>query len=685
MRNDRLRMHSFYADLLYSIRYLFDNIVFEPGYIKQYEFNIGSRTFQLEYETQYAMPSALINYQESNPNLYHSWLLLRNDHKNQSKFPVLFNNTKDLTLELQEEEYQVSVEVIINCESQYSAIELEHRIKSRTPLNKLLQIYNFYTFLELPDEILNPSMFDINNDEIFNLYQKYDYISDHVVNCCAVRYEPLVRLESCSCSIGTSEPRSFSVNCNYTFTTGVPIYYNIPFSERPRFRFSDILKEKKAITIIDKDQLILQGNFISSDDKLSKEYIPIFPDDDHNFSENFKIDDIYEYEVSGKITNYYYYGECDIILEKDSKIEEFKNNFQLTINTKTNKKSLILKGILTGELFDFVICEYKFTGLFKGRFNSIEIDQKITIHNYTIIENSFSIKEDVKIKKVNDFNISHKYTFTPIVNGDIHSTMTYINSRILEFIPDESEVVGVIFKEHETSKIHIIYENVRIDKYGNFIIPISYINKNNNKTFASIRGKLNRVTMAINTEIIKEQYDADFDVIAVLFNFQFKSSPKYGARYIHGINLNIYPDYIGQSPIALGTKPVSFMKNQFNTSVSHSNLKNIRNYILSPLLNDDNVFKYDAETDQIIITIHIDDYLEFYQMHTHERLYWKFTFENNVIDSEGELIQLILDDSNINPRILKFKCDKELYQNSLRYYTVSNPIFFQIYEQLKDR
>lgn len=684
MRNNRLRIHSFYSDLLLSIRYLFDNIIFEPGYIKHYEFNVGNRSFQLEYKTQYDMPMAIINYQESHPSLYHPWLLLRTGNNNQSKFPVLFDSNKDLTLELQEEEYEIAVEVTINCESQFSAVELEHKIKSRTPLNKPLHLYSFYTFLEIPDEVLNPLMFDVNNDEIFNLYQKYDHTSDEVVHCCAIRYEPLIRLDNCASSIGTSETRSFSVSCSFVFITGVPVYYDIPASEKPTKNIADYLKEEKVAIPVDKKQPILQLISKLSNDKLVKEYIPIVIDKSHSFNNNFIFDNEYDSSVVGKITKYHYFGYCKIVLEVDSKLEEFKVDFKLVADLKNNKQELTLNGILTGKLTELNITDMTFSGMFYGQFNEKLLNQKVTASEYTIVERSFDV-EDPQLQINDNVDFSHTSNFIPLINGeDAHSSMPHVNSRILEFIPEKTKAVGIIIKEYDSTSFHNIDCDEELDEYGNFIIPITYVNLQNNKTYGSVKGKINRSTMILNTEIIKEQYDADFDVIAVLFDFSFKTSPRYGARYIKNVNLNIYPDHIGYDPVAVGVPSASFVQNQFDNIYQYKDLRLLRNYILSPTIDGTSVFEYDKEKDKVLIRFYLDEGFQFYELYQSNKLYWKFTFENRSYDSNGDLITLIDDEVSSNSFILKFECDKELYQDYLKYYSLTEPIFFQIYESIEE-
>lgn len=221
-------IHNFFHDVLLSIRTLFDSTIFPNNFIKSYHFNIANRSFQLSkngYKTQYEFPTCLIRFNDDQysfgerPNVCQNILT---DNINQ--IPVLYDTTTLHQLILQEEHSSITTSVTINCESQLQAMDVEHRVKRYLPLNKFMSLINFSSFLEVqPEELLRMNI-NYNDNEIINLFTKMDNKSGHIIYCYAVNYNPLIRLDSCSVSLGDGQERSFPVNLELTYYIQVPVW-----------------------------------------------------------------------------------------------------------------------------------------------------------------------------------------------------------------------------------------------------------------------------------------------------------------------------------------------------------------------------------------------------------------------------------------------------------------------------
>lgn len=223
-----MQIHNFYSDLLLSVRILLDNHIFPPKYIKDYEFNIANRTFQLakyDYKPNYAFPSAIISLNDDQytfgerPSIIQHLTL-----ENINQIPVLFDYETENKLLLQEEHVQVSISLQINCESQLQAKEVEFAIKRWLPLNKYIQTINFTSFLEVSPNILQTLGMDYNRREIANLFVRLNKNLGEVEYCFSNNYNPLIKLESISSSLSDGTSRSFPVNCELTYQIQMPMW-----------------------------------------------------------------------------------------------------------------------------------------------------------------------------------------------------------------------------------------------------------------------------------------------------------------------------------------------------------------------------------------------------------------------------------------------------------------------------
>lgn len=222
-------IHNFLSDVLQSISILFDRYIFNPNYIKSYEFNIANRTFQLsknDYKPNYSLPAAIVKlndeqytFGERPSTIQHSTIA------NMNQVPVLLDLKSGNKLILQEEHSQLSITVTINCESQLQAKDVEFKIKHWLPLNKYIQVFNFTSFIEVSPHILETLEMDFNDREIINLFIRLNKNLGQVEHFFSNNYYPLIKLESIDSSLDDGTNRTFSVNCELTYQIQTPKYF----------------------------------------------------------------------------------------------------------------------------------------------------------------------------------------------------------------------------------------------------------------------------------------------------------------------------------------------------------------------------------------------------------------------------------------------------------------------------
>lgn len=223
-------IHNVYSDLLSSSAYFLNNFILTDHHLKinHFQYNIGNTSFQLNYETQYELPAAIVTLQSPIPFINHPYTFHRNIFNNMNKVPVLYDRTKDIELFIQEEMYTVPVTININCDSQLQALEIQHRLINYIPINKYLQAYKYTSFFEIDPNLLSKYLIDVSKDKIDNIFYKQNKYTDSFDYCFSVEYEPLIRLNSCDVGIDVSTNSSFQVACSFEFLTHIPIYMVAP-------------------------------------------------------------------------------------------------------------------------------------------------------------------------------------------------------------------------------------------------------------------------------------------------------------------------------------------------------------------------------------------------------------------------------------------------------------------------
>jgi hypothetical protein len=224
---------------------LYDKYVFENDkYIKRYEFNIGNRTFQLPYDLKpnFEFPNMIVTLNDENSAFGQKPEVSQNIKGwNIDQVPVLWNETNNSIIYVQEEMILVPITSSINCESQLQAKEVANVIKRWLPNNKFIQFLEFVSFLELSKDFLSINDFNPDIQKINNIYQKINKRSGDLEYCFGMHYKPFIRLDSISTTIPDSSQRSYQVTSEVTYMIQEPLYlYNdqLPNSPVERINFA---------------------------------------------------------------------------------------------------------------------------------------------------------------------------------------------------------------------------------------------------------------------------------------------------------------------------------------------------------------------------------------------------------------------------------------------------------------
>jgi len=233
-------IHNFYSDLLLSIRVLFDNHIFQNrDYVKRYEFNMGNRALQLpiDYKPNFEFPNLIVTINDEVASFgQRPDVSQKIPGYNLDQIPVLYDQTTNVVLLVQEEMVQVPFSIVINCESQFQAKEISAQIRRWLPVNKYIQFLTFVSYLEVSPELLSSENFNPSCHNISNIYTKLNKNTGDIDFCYALQYEPFIRLDSISTNIPDSTQRSFQVNVEISYMIQMPLYM---FSDQSN---SEILK-----------------------------------------------------------------------------------------------------------------------------------------------------------------------------------------------------------------------------------------------------------------------------------------------------------------------------------------------------------------------------------------------------------------------------------------------------------
>ena len=531
-------IHNYYMDLMIGLSYMLDNKIFNPDTIKSYQYNLGNKTFQLDYKPQKEFPMAIVNYESSTLMQYPDRLLHRNTIGNNFTIPIVYNSTKDLHLEIQEAEYEHNITLIINCQSSFQLLELQHIIELKMPVGKFIEIFDFYTFLEVPDYFLNPLMFDVNRDTIYNLFIRRDSLTDTSGHVASVKYDPLVKLNSITSNGFNSDNQSFSLELSLTISNPVPMYFQIPEDETPKIQHSirDVTIPNVCLPF-HKTGSLFKLMFKDTFGEIVSTYIPVIELENNIIESKFKIDKtiyLFRAHILNKNTSY------------DATIESESFNFPCSISINNNSE-VTIGGILNGTIANPKIDSETITGFMSATYDMNDLDahrlnQAISVTLCPDTKLDIYELENIEINDItNGYSlIPLSYTFIPSTRYDL-STHNYSGPQ-LTLHPLKSAITSICVYDR-TDKIFKMLSGIsNIDECGNVFITIDRPSVLDGKQYTDhiqITGHVDVNTNLIDFDINYEQDKCSIIPSYALMCGTFTNLPKYGSTYIRNISIDI--------------------------------------------------------------------------------------------------------------------------------------------------
>jgi hypothetical protein len=494
-----MRIHNVYSDLLLGLGRFINETVLHGRPLEHFQYNIGDAGFQLDYKDGYSLPAAIINLESIQPYNNKPYIF---QHRtgNVHNIPVLYNHDNGLLLEVQEEQFTVNVSLNINCINHMAALDIQHQLLSYIPVNKYMHFYEFMSFLEVDDFLINPWLFDVEDgDKIDNLYLKQNKYTDTTDYSFGLSIQPLLRFNDFAVQLGPDTNKStFQVTSNIEYLINVPVYLHYP----PFNTTSDIgppvikiHRDDVCIPVGDHDYRRITISSIEQKDKFWKTFdIPMY-EEGVNESTEFKFNQPISFVDKDDITQV---GTLQGILEGKITEIDFETIIDNTViigsgqiyhNYKTNEitgelQSYILNGKLDNIKFSDLNADNMLSGWFEGTMNPNEqsFEQEINIQ----YKDKYQYSNITNIKAI--FKNSPNYIIrqnTRLISNNIYDSVEDVVRNKTTIDPD-STIISRIILVNKQSKNKLIYEfpenqEITIDKYGGFskVFNISNIDNSN--------------------------------------------------------------------------------------------------------------------------------------------------------------------------------------------------------------
>ncbi len=552
-----MQIHNIYADLSFFLSHVVNTIL--NNKIKQFKYNLGNASFVLNYDPNYELPIAIVNFISLEPFNTRMQTFHRVLSNNTYLVPVLYDRNKDLELQLQEDLYYINFTIDINCESQLHAIELKHNLENFLPVGKLLNYLSFCSFFEVDEIFLNKYLFDVNNDDIDNLFLIHNKLTDDLVYCFSTEYTPLIRLESIDLSIQDITAATFTINTNFKVLTHLPskIIFNKP-----------LLKDYNSIHLLKHDNIRLPVNdnfdyYLLNNQKL------IFVNSDFAAPEYNYIDDINNLVFNiEKHKKYIEYGEFNSIFQNKHitgklEIHHYENN---TINIKIN--TLIDNLFNNSFLKDIeLLPDNKIKALVKYNNNYEEIYLVYSIYKINRLINITEENNNYKVK-----------TYSIIKPNEVYSVIKNINKNKVEINYEETEILG--YNDLVFPNSFKLNKNGEFSLNNNIIINGEIDLKSGKSTIYSILNS----DLSINNDIV---------IYYLNINFVFTVFEIRGNGYIEAINFDLTSNSFNNSistVSVINNDMVDYNKNIKNILIDKINLlENENGRVIFSLFNNLNI------------------------------------------------------------------------------------------------
>ena len=637
-----MKVHNVYSDILLSLSYFLNKIL--NNQIQNFQYNIGSTSFVLDYNPNYKFPAAIINYENSTYSNARPNTFLR-PFNNINQIPVLYNKDKDILLKIQEDLFNVSVEIIINCDSQYQSINFKHVIESLMPLNKYLQLYEFTSYFELDSFYNNAFLFDVNNDDIENLVFKLDRITNELKYFFTVSYQPLIRLNSSNIGLQDISSSNFALTLNFDLLMQLPskVLFSYQSEQQQQYNFN-------AVKLLKHDNIIVPVNVnndhvqIKVKDESNNLHVVNCPCNivNNELTGSYNSDATKNIVINSSVTNETIEGK--VFGEFDNQIitEAF-----VTINTGSEniKYGTITGKDISGKLKSIEIDSEndKLTAWFEGEFFNSIIKSKIENINYklektTINTNKLSINSESKVLAYNFIN-----------TANIFASIKNINFVRNEINTDLTKITGLRFYDKSAKKYLELYElmnpvDLSPDGAFSFLYNLTKIN-------GSIDLKLGNVLISA---VRNPDPNFDLELHELVFNLIFNYYPIRGPGQVQQINIdfNIANNTVSDiSPISLN--------NYSSKKIS----------LVLDSIDDLNLSEKDSNN-RYSFSIPLP---EFNSNISNE---YSFFFTKDRYLTDQHRLEIILDDSKSSANLLVFSMTEETYYKYFLSVDKLYPLFF---------
>lgn len=691
-KDNSMKIHNFYGDLLLYVRFLFEKFL-GPETIKNYQFNIESIPFQVDYSKQPELPSAIVEFNGTEKITYPPAVIQGSTCTSNSAFPILYDENKDLALYLQEILHELRVTFTINLNSQLNALNIKHTLEKYLPPQKYIQYDSFISFYELDEALLHPILFDINKDKISNLFLRSNWLTDGVDYCYSVNHEPIAKLESCDVQLGDTSQRSFSCTGQIGFTMGVPMHTYIPEEyiptipthlEEQQLQTNTVSSGGMALTLDIKEKEFDSTSLPFQDNIQEEKFIlPFKRDDKGNLIETYNYHVIEnetiilsdQITINGKIDKHTIFGAVNLNYRDNT----YRNSCYFFYNFNDEISQLYLTsplGPFRGEITDTNLftkdtnlLDYtnkSFSGAFTGTFYGKQIE--------TVLNCEFELERiEFDVSKLSYITNNH-YTSNPNITYNKPVDVPYVNyKRCKVQCKGEKSKIKAIYFYFKSSNLIIKYRTDQLlDKYGSFVCDYEFSIGTDIRVKNSVIGKMDFDSLIVDHSFGGNTTDLKYEIYAFEIDYHFVLAPLPGLRTIQKISINIDPDF---QPI-LTSNAQSYIE-----KLVMLRQKNKYSRILQLTKMRDEIEKNITfiSDHKVQVRIVLDEEYNYDKDLKINNVKWAFVKNQETYTSNCSEIKLKERTNEDRPNVLKFIFNKSLYDHLFSQISFDNLLFFELY------
>ena len=685
-----MRIHNVYGDLLLELSRFINNKVLHGRPIDHFQFNIGDSSFQLDYEKGYKLPAGIINLENISPYSNKPYVF-QHRSGNIHKIPVLYDYNKDIYLRVQEEEFNITVSFTINCMNHMQALDIQHQLLSYLPIGKYMHFYEFTCFLEVDDFLINDYLFNVNNDEIKNLFLKQNRFTDSIDYSFSLRINPLLRFNNITVQLGEdTNKNTFAVTMDVEYFMTVPVYLlHPPINPKLELELGDsfvpIKRENVQISVGDNLNYVrIQLSSTEPSDNFNltlDEYLFVDEYDSNTFMFNQPIDFIgkdnehvkgtLEGEVLGEIIDFDFETIIDNSIYSGSgrsfeiyKEDSFTGEIEgYNIEGKLDKVKFIADARNQNNLTGW------FSGSLKGEFIEKEI--------FLQLEPKYKYKNLTNIRALFKNPQYLLRSYERIFSKNIYRSLTDVNQTKTFMVSEGSDIIGITLRNKSTKeklKVDLSQTPIKLSQDGKFELVFSIQNIDNDNIHQEYY--LNKFLFKTPYGVVFYDFlpEGNYRIIGNInledgeveeLRFEDLDNPNIELDYVLDkfhfdvVNFKFKPNYGSPSTLERLHMDLSWTDGVMSTDVT--NIENdeygrfTKTFILDELLHLVELEDSKNKDFQFSIGIkglpHIDDI---------SKLEWKLKLPNNKITfSERE--DIILDKDLSTVERLYFKLPREFY------------------------